>query len=105
MNRRILSLAKATFFLFCASLCFVLQGQTTVRQCSVAFQLQDSYGDGWNGCAIQIIDGDSTIGTLTVSSGLSYNHDINVTSDTIYLVWIRGSYADECGFTILSEDG
>lgn len=75
----------------------------------ITYELHDSYGDGWNGCAISVVnvDTESVIATLTIPSG-SYEASgtIPVVSGmTLRFVWVAGSYVSETSYTIKGIDG
>ena len=85
-----------------------------VNQCPVTFVLTDSYGDGWNGGALDIYD---TVSGLIVGSMSAANHGggnvastdtvvYNFCPDRVYSVVYRsGSYDDEVSFQILGSNG
>ena len=80
----------------------VIQGQ-------VVYELHDSYGDGWSGCAIKIIDtsGDALVETLTMAAGSKLN---GVTESLLpghvyNFCWIKGSYEGETSFSLKNESG
>lgn len=66
------------------------------------FEVRDSYGDGWNGSYIGVLNpSGSEIQQVTLSGGSFGN--ILVTSSaagTYSFVWHSGSWDSECGFTI-----
>ncbi len=69
---------------------------------TVQLSLSDSYGDGWNGCAIVVKQDGEQIGTATINTG-GRNNTVQFTYDsskeyTFY--WTKGSYPNECSFTI-----
>ena len=86
-------------------------------QCELTFELTDSYGDGWSGNAIQVVDvlTGSVVGTLT-------NQNLNGTSGSgenelniltlpvcdgrdIEFQWVKGSYPNEASWVILDING
>ena len=73
-----------------------------VEGVSVAYGLSDSYGDGWNGNQLIVREKGSTtpIATLTLNSGSSSSSgSLELAKGKIYeLVWVKGSYSDECSF-------
>ncbi|MBR2101153.1 MAG: fibronectin type III domain-containing protein [Prevotella sp.] len=87
--------------------------EITGEKCFVTLDLVDSYGDGWNGNAIQVVDvlTGHVFGTATIES-LSSEHiyktasvDIEVVAGReVNFVWVKGSYSGECSFTITSPD-
>ena len=84
------------------------------NRCDLTFTLTDSYGDGWNGAAINVMD--VATNTLLVSMSAP-NHSLNnSTSTDIYsfavcngrelrLEWVSGSYDEECSYTVTDSNG
>ena len=70
----------------------------------ITYALSDSYGDGWNGNAINIVDecGD-IIETLTIDNGTSNNGTLSLCGDYYQFTWTIGSYASETSFTLLDN--
>ena len=67
----------------------------------VEYDLVDSYGDGWNGNAIQVFDGcGDLVETLTIASGYSNSGTLDLCGDYYQFVWVSGSYANETSFTL-----
>ena len=78
------------------------------NQCNVTFELTDSYGDGWNGAYIEVVDvlSEASLGTFT-------NQNLSKAAETetytlavcdgrsIKFVWHSGNYDSECSFVIL----
>ena len=77
------------------------------NQCEITFELTDSYGDGWNGAYIDVVDA-----ITGVSLGHMSNNNIAKAVETetytlavcdgreIQFVWHTGSYDGECSFVI-----
>ena len=81
--------------------------------CQISLALVDSYGDGWNGAAIEVYDFDTItedltlLNSFTLESGTSSgNFTLNV-CDGRYLVffWSAGSYDSECSYTVYDNLG
>ena len=87
---------------------FTTDACTPENQCSISIYAQDSWGDGWNGNKIHIIQNGVTVATYSMASQ-------NVSQTTIYdtfqvnvcsgvpvdFAWESGSYAHETSFQIL----
>ena len=87
----------------------VTEGSPVEPNCHVSIYAEDSYGDGWNGNTITIIQGTDTIGTYSME-------DQNVSSTRIYdtvtfevlpgipisFEWTIGNWANEASFTIVN---
>ena len=71
----------------------------------IEYTLNDSYGDGWNGNAINVVEGcGDIIATLTIEDGYSETGTLTLCGDYYEFVWVNGSYANETSFTF-SEGG
>ncbi len=67
---------------------------------TIEYTLNDSYGDGWNGNAIQVVEGCGTIvETLTIASGSSNSGTLTLCGDYYEFIWVNGDYASETSFT------
>ena len=75
--------------------------------CMVVFDLEDTYGDGWNGNQLVVSFSDGTPSqNLTISSGSSASYTLEIgMGTTVTLTWISGSYPHEVGFTVSYEGG
>ncbi len=75
--------------------------------CFVTIELNDEYGDGWNGNAIQVMTSDGFfLGEATLTSGSTGSVDIKVPDGfDINFVWVKGNYPGECSFVITSPTG
>lgn len=79
----------------------------TADQCAITYKLGDTYGDGWNGCAINVVDvaTDIVIGTLTMTAndGDTLLGTLPVCDGRdIRFEWVNGYYAEETSYTIFS---
>ena len=71
----------------------------------IEYTLNDSFGDGWNGNAIQVVEGcGDIIATLTIESGDSNSGTLTLCGDYYEFIWVNGQYAYETSFT-LTEGG
>ena len=75
--------------------------------CHVIFSLHDSYGDGWNGCALTVSFSDGTPEqSLTISNGHEAEYNLEISIGTVVTVtFVAGSYVNETSFEISYEDG
>ena len=66
----------------------------------IEYTLNDSYGDGWNGNAIQVYEGcGNLIATLTIENGSSETGSLILCGDNYEFVWVNGGYPGETSFT------
>ena len=71
--------------------------------CAINIALTDSYGDGWNGGQLSVVDvlTEEVLGTYTITSGSSANYTLNVCDGRdINIVYTAGSYSTENGWVV-----
>ena len=88
-----------------ALFCFTL---FSYSQCEYTLEMNDSYGDGWNGNTIDVlVDGVVVLDNVTLASGSTESLVFNVTTDAdITTVWnAGGSWGNETSYNILDNDG
>ena len=69
--------------------------------CTITIEGTDSYGDGWNGNTISLVQNGGVKGTFTLSSGSSLTETFSVCDGVpVNFVWTTGSYASETSFII-----
>ncbi|MBQ8702964.1 MAG: fibronectin type III domain-containing protein [Bacteroidales bacterium] len=74
--------------------------------CNMVVNATDSYGDGWNGNAIEFYQAGILMGSATISSGNSATVSVEVCSSAAVEVrFNKGSYADEMGGTVTDGGG
>lgn len=79
---------------------------TCGNPCGYTFVLHDSYGDGWNGNQINLVFGDGTSQTLTLTSGSYGSFDVSIPEgSTMTCNWTTGSYSYETSFEIIDGCG
>jgi hypothetical protein len=73
--------------------------------CSITFNLNDSYGDGWNGNYLVVSYGDISV-QLTIENGSTASYNLVIPDGShVELTWISGSWIGECSYTISYENG
>ena len=82
--------------------------------CELTFVLNDSYGDGWNGNAIQVVDVETNIVLATMAADDHGDDDV-ASTDIKYLsvcdgreitfLWVKGSYPEEASWVITDVNG
>jgi PKD repeat protein len=98
-NRILLSLVALAFF-------FGGSVNSVNAQCDIVIDMEDTYGDGWNGASVKVYDGTTLLGTATFATGSSGSATISAPDMTeISLVWTSGSYPEECSFTVTNGIG
>ena len=72
----------------------------------ILFECNDSYGDGWNGCGIAVYQGGQLLSTVSLQNGSygEYNVEVCLSGDSVYFVWVSGSWPSEVSFSIRSAD-
>ena len=83
-------------------------------RCELTFTLTDSYGDGWNGAAINVVDVETDILLASLSAP---NHGLSntPTTDTCTLAvcdghelrfeWVSGNWNSECSYIVTDVNG
>ena len=77
------------------------------NMCGISYELADSYGDGWNGCAINVVDVETeiVIATLTIDNGSSATGTLEICDGReIIFEWVNGSYPDETSYQIFDAN-
>ena len=72
-----------------------------VGGCTIVINGQDSYGDGWNGGSLDIIQGGVTLANFTISNGSTGTITVPVADDTVTFNWNTGGWETEVSFQIL----
>ena len=91
---------------------FTTAACSAAELCTINYELQDGYGDGWGGytsnSAINVIDVATTevLATLTMDNGNSLTGQLSLCNgQEIQFVWVSGDYDDECSYTITDING
>ena len=89
---------------------FVTENRTLVANfltgtdvCSLTFELNDSYGDGWNDNYLVVDLGNGVSQRLTVTSDMGFDATYTlpvVNGSHVDLGWIQGNFASECFFKV-----
>ena len=83
-------------------------------QCELTFTLTDSYGDGWNGNAIRVVDvaSNTVLATMTNVTNDQANAPITETytlpacnGRMLRFEWVKGTWSYECSYTITNAFG
>ncbi len=97
-----------------ASVSFTTDACLPEDMCTLTFELTDSYGDTWNGNAIQVVDAltGAVIGQVTNTTSDHANAPITdiVTLSVcdglaINFVWVSGNYASETSYVVYDVNG
>lgn len=98
---------KTLLLISLMSLLIFTQSSLVSAQCDIVINMQDSYGDGWNGASIKVYDGSDLLGTATLTGNTSTGSATISAPDMteISLVWTPGSYPGECAFTVTDGIG
>lgn len=75
--------------------------------CDVVFELNDAYGDGWNGASLTVKFDDGTEDkSLTIQNGYSETFTFNIKANVeVTLEWEKGQYDSECSFLVKKSNG
>ena len=78
------------------------------NMCEITIVLTDSYGDGWNGGELAVVDvlTDDVLGTYTIATGSTATYTLSVCDDrAINFVYTAGNYPTENGWSITDIGG
>ena len=88
---------------YSADLAFSTVTCDTTDQCLYTFNLEDSFGDGWNSASLRVLQGGTQVASMTVSSNAATTATYQVAlCDGVpaVLTWVSGNYDDECSFEV-----
>jgi hypothetical protein len=84
---------------------FTTSACAPVDQCTYSITMDDTYGDGWNGASVEIIQNGLSLGLFS-STAAYQTATVNICdATTIELVWIAGTYPGECSFSLTDPFG
>ena len=96
---------RITYLLVLFAVAFTWQGQA---QCDYTLEMNDSYGDGWNGNTMDVLVGGVVVlDDVTIASGSQNVLTFSVnTGDDVTAVWnAGGSWGSETSYRILDNSG
>ena len=68
--------------------------------------MTDTYGDGWNGGAIEVYEDGVMMQSVTLATGFSGSEDYCGTEDAVIeFYFVEGSWTGEIGYDILDPNG
>ena len=84
---------------------FATAGCDTADQCTFTFTLTDSYGDGWSGGFLSVIQNGVIVAILELTDGGLATDTVQLCSDyPTSIVWTSGQYASEAGFSVVGPN-
>lgn len=90
--------------IFLASL-FVISSfsESNAQCCTYTLDMQDSFGDGWDGAFVSVLINGTSIGDFTVNSGSSEVANIPICDgESIELIYSSGNYENEHTYTLFN---
>ncbi|HBS87520.1 MAG: hypothetical protein A2W91_00360 [Bacteroidetes bacterium GWF2_38_335] len=76
------------------------------EQCNYEFAIIDSYGDGWNGCSINVYENGALIDKVSLESGSSGTQYVAICdAHNLSFRWVTGGWPEECGITVYDPFG
>ncbi|WP_222984780.1 hypothetical protein [Flagellimonas meishanensis] len=79
---------------------------TTPTPGTWSIEMQDSFGDGWNGASLDItIDGETTNYTFETGGSASFTFDISADTEVISIIFSSGSFDEEVSAQVTSANG
>ena len=75
--------------------------------CTHTLYMVDSYGDGWNGNAVDVlVNGVAVLEAQTIATGFNAEATFSaLTGDVITLAWTTGSYTSEVSWSVTDGEG
>jgi hypothetical protein len=65
--------------------------------------MQDSYGDGWNGASLDVtIDGTTTAYTFDAGAVAQFTFDVSADAEVLSIVYTSGAFDEENTFQVIS---
>ena len=74
-------------------------------QCSYKLYMYDSYGDGWNGAYLEVLQNGSFEGNYECNQTFTFDTIFSLTGDGMEFIFHSGSYDNEISFTIIAPAG
>ena len=95
------------YFYILSSLFFVLTlTNNSFSQCDYLINMQDSYGDGWNGASIDVAVNGTIVSNLTIANGSTGSGSVSTyTNDIVAFTFNSGSWDSEITFQITDPAG
>ena len=75
--------------------------------CNYTLDMQDSYGDGWNGASVNVIVNGSSQGLFSVPNGVpdALENIVVCAGQSVELIFNSGTYDDEITYSLSSPSG
>lgn len=100
---------RYTLMFFFSLFIFQMSGWSQASSCDYTLELQDGFGDGWNGASLLVtINGESTFYELDnqTDNGFLERIDISIQSgDQMSITYNRGLYDEEISWSLTSPEG
>ena len=69
-------------------------------------EMQDSYGDGWNGASLEVtIDGDTQSYSIAEGSEASFSFNLPASAEILSIIYRPGAFDNENTFQVISPGG
>lgn len=84
----------------------VVNGSTSTPCCTYTLDMQDSFGDGWDGASLNVSINGSAFGTFTIPNGNTAVESIPVCDgDLVTLTYNSGNFENEHSYTLYDGSG
>ena len=84
---------------------YIAETEKCVSPCLFTIEMFDSYGDGWNGNEISIVQNGNVIDVATFTDGSESEMSFTVCPDSIDFIFKTGRYLEEISFKIYDTNG
>ena len=79
---------------------------TTPTSGEWSIEMQDSFGDGWNGASLNVtIDGETTPYTFTTGSSARFVFELPVNTEVLSIIFTSGAFDNEVSAQVTSANG
>ena len=86
-------------------LLFIIPFLAINSQCHYVFDMQDSYGDGWNGASVEVSINGTFAADITCNGGASVDSISTMNGDVVDLSFVSGNWDTEITFQIYDPSG
>ena len=86
-------------------LLFIIPFLAINSQCHYVFDMQDSYGDGWNGASVEVSINGTFAADITCNGGASVDSISTMNGDFVELSFVSGNWDTEITFQIYDPSG
>ena len=89
------------------ALAFASKAEAQCADCTLYIEMEDTYGDGWNGNTVTISQNGVQVGSFTLNDGYSGTSSLDVckADGSLTINYGGGMYPDENSFVLTDQNG